>query len=177
MKEYFRKKIVALKRNTKIIPLIVMAIGFLYYSLNLTNMSNTTAKIQGMGMGLSQFCIMLFSLLSFVCMLNAFPHRKPVKVPMLVLLFVMFGIIIYADLHYLGCIDRSVNSATNSITINAGTMYILRAQTMLRNHMIIEVVCAALVALMPVYTKLIRRINTSVAIEDNGSMAGLELHE
>ena len=177
MKEFFRKKIVALKRNTKIIPLLVMAFGFLYFSLNLTNMSNTTSKIQASGMGLSQFCIMLFSLLSFVCMLNAFPHRKPVKVPMLVLLYVMFAIIIYADYHYLGCINRSLNSATNSITITDSTMYILRAKSMLTVHMIIEAVCAALVALLPVYTKLIRSINTAVTIEDNGNMDQIELHE
>ena len=76
IKEAVRKLIVSLKRNPSVIPLVVLFVTFLYYSLNLTNMSDTTAKIQGMGMGLSQFCIMLFSLLSLVCMLNAFPRRQ-----------------------------------------------------------------------------------------------------
>ena len=76
VKEFFRKQIVTLKRNPQNIPMAMLLISFVYYSLNLTNMSNTTAKIQGVGMGLCQFCIMLFSLLSIVCMLNAFPKRK-----------------------------------------------------------------------------------------------------
>lgn len=110
MNEFLRKKVVALKRNTKVIPLLSLLIGFLWYSLNLTTMSNTTAKIQYGGMGLSQFCIMLFSILSLVCMLNAFPHRKKANVPMVVLLFVLLGIILYADSHYLQCVERALKA-------------------------------------------------------------------
>ena len=94
VKEFFRKQIVTLKRNPQNIPMAMLLISFIYYSLNLTNMSNTTAKIQGVGMGLCQFCIMLFSLLSIVCMLNAFPSRKKPVYPMVALMFVMFGIMI-----------------------------------------------------------------------------------
>lgn len=177
MKEFLRKRVVALKRNTKIIPLLALVFSFLWYSLNLTNMSNTTAKIQLAGMGLSQFCIMLFSILSLVCMLNAFPHRKKPNVPMVVLLYVMIAVIIYADYHYMGCISRALNSETNKITVTAATAYITRAQNMLRVHMVMELVSAALVALLPVYTKLIRKINTSVTVEDNGSMAQIEINE
>ena len=100
VKEFFRKQIVTLKRNPQNIPMAMLLISFVYYSLNLTNMSNTTAKIQGVGMGLCQFCIMLFSLLSIVCMLNAFPSRKKPVYPMVALMFVMFGIMIYADIHF-----------------------------------------------------------------------------
>ena len=80
VKEFFRKKIVTLKRKPQMIPLVVLAIGFLVYSLNLTHVSDTTAKIQLAGMGLSGFCTMLFSMLSFVCFLNAYPHRKKTNI-------------------------------------------------------------------------------------------------
>ena len=60
MKESCRKTIVSLKRKPQMIPMLVLAVAFLYYSLNLTNISNTTAKIQLSGMGLSGFCTMLF---------------------------------------------------------------------------------------------------------------------
>ena len=63
-KEWLRKKIVGIKRNPQRIGLVAFAITFLYYSLNLTCISNTTAKIQGSGMGLSGFVTMLFSMRS-----------------------------------------------------------------------------------------------------------------
>ena len=79
LKEWFRKKVVAIKRNPQRIGLIAFVITFLYYALNLTYISNTTAKIQGPGMGLFGFVTMLFSILSLVTYLNAFPHRKKVN--------------------------------------------------------------------------------------------------
>ena len=62
IKEFVRKRLVSLKRKPQTIALIVLAIGFLYYSLNLTQISNTTAKIQGPNMGLCGFVTMLFSM-------------------------------------------------------------------------------------------------------------------
>ena len=46
MKEFIRKTIVSLKRKPQTIPLLVLALAFLVYSLNLTHISDTTAKIQ-----------------------------------------------------------------------------------------------------------------------------------
>ena len=60
IKEFFRKLIVSLKRRPQIIPMIMLGISFVYYSLNLMNVSDTTAKIQGPGMGLCGFVTMLF---------------------------------------------------------------------------------------------------------------------
>ena len=79
--EFLRKKLVSLKRKPQMIALLVLAAAFVYYSLNLTMISNTTAKIQGAGMGLAGFATMLFSMLSLVCFLNAFPHRKKTNIP------------------------------------------------------------------------------------------------
>lgn len=44
-KEWLRKKVVALKRSPQTIGLIAYIIAFLYYALNLTSFSDTTAKI------------------------------------------------------------------------------------------------------------------------------------
>lgn len=173
-KESFRKFLVALKRNPQSIPLVMLFVSFLVYSLNLTDMSDTTAKIQGAGMGLSQFCIMLFSLLSLVCMLNAFPRRKKANIPMVVLMFLMFAIIIYCDVHYMNAIYAALNRAESPIQL---TTYIAYAYNMLNDHIVMMVVTAALVVLLPVYSKLLKKINTSVAVEDNGSMAEIEINE
>lgn len=177
IKEAVRKFIVSLKRNPSMIPLVMLLVAFLVYSFNLTSMSDSTAKIQGVGMGLSQFCIMLFSLLSMVCMLNAFPRRKKPNIPMVVIMFVMFAIIIYCDLHYNNAIMAALTRAESPIVLNETTIYIAEAYNMLNTHVILIGVSAALVVLLPVYSKLLRKINTSVDVEDNGEMGEIEINE
>lgn len=177
IKEFFRKIIVSLKRNPSMIPLLMLFATFIYYSFNLTLMSNTTAKIQGAGMGLSQFCIMLLSLLSLVCLLNSFPRRQKPNIPMIVLMFVMLAVIVYCDIHYTNAIMAALYRAESPIVINETTIYIAQAYNMLNTHMILVGVSAALVALLPVYSKLLRKINTSVEVEDNGSMGEIELND
>lgn len=177
MKEFFRKKIVSLKRNPSIIPLLVLLVSFILYSFNLTVVSNTTAKIQGAGMGLAQFCIMLFSLLSMLCMLNAFPRRKKPSIPMIVIMFVMFAIIIFCDIHYRSGIMAAITRAESPIKLEKATEYIAKAYNMLQTHMILVGVSAVLVILLPFYSKLLRKINTSVAVEDNGAMGNIEIND
>ena len=177
IKEAVRKFIVSLKRNPSVIPLVMLLVAFLVYSFNLTSMSDSTAKIQGTGMGLCQFCIMLFSLLSMVCMLNAFPRRKKPNIPMIVIMFVMFAIIIFCDLHYNNAIMAALTRAESPIVLNETTIYIAEAYNMLNTHVILIGVSAALVVLLPVYSKLLRKINTSVDVEDNGEMGEIEINE
>ena len=177
IKEAIRKGIVNLKRTPQTIPMVMLLISFVVYSFNLTNMSNTTAKIQGVGMGLCQFCIMLFSLLSFVCMLNAFPTRKKPVIPMVVLMFVMFGVIVYCDIHYCNAIMAALTRAESPIILDVNTLYIANAYNMLQTFMILMGVTAVLVLTLPLYSKLIRKINTSVDVEDNGDMAQIEISE
>lgn len=175
IKESLRKMIVTLKRKPHIIPGIAIAIAFLLYSLNLTDVSDTTAKIQGAGMGLCGFCTMLFSILSFVCFLNAFPARKKVNIPMLILMFLMLGVIVYCDIHYMGKVLAAVTRADNPIPLNANTAYINQAYNMLNAHIICIAVSAGLIILMPLYKWLLKKINTSVEVEDNASMAEIDI--
>ena len=175
VKEFFRKLVVSLKRKPQTIALIALVIAFLYYSLNLTQISNTTAKIQAPGMGLAGFATMLLSMLSLVCFLNSFPHRKKDNIPMLVLMFVMFAIIYYCDIYYVGCIANAIHRADNPIQITATTVYIAKAHNMLYNHMTIFGVAIALIVLLPVYSKLLKKINTSIEVEDNGGMGEIDI--
>ena len=175
LKESFRKLLVSLKRRPHMIALLVFALAFLVYSLNLMNISDTTAKIQGKGMGLCGFATMLFSLLSLLCFLNAFPHRKKVNVPMLVLAFLMIGVLLFCDQYYLNAITNALTRAENPIEIGATTQYIAKARDMLGRHRIILIVGTALTVLLPVYSKLLRKINTSVSVEDNGKLDAIDI--
>ena len=120
MKEFFRKRLVSLKRKPHMIPLAVLGIAFVYYSLNLTQVSNTTALINGQHMGLTEFATMLFSVLSLVCFMNAFPHRKKVNIPMLALMFLMVGGMIFCDIYYGGRITVAVTREVNRISASPG---------------------------------------------------------
>ncbi len=172
MPEFLRKIIVSLKRRPQTIPLLVFVIAFLIYSLHLTHVSHTTARIQGPGMGLYGFITMLFSMLSFVCFSNSFPRRKKPNAPMLILMFVMIICIIFCDVQYRGLIFTALNRAENPI---AAEDYILSAYRMLMSHIITLCIGCALVALLPVYSRLLRSIKTSVEVEDNGKLDVIDI--
>ena len=175
MPEFLRRFFVALKRQPSIIALLVLVIAFFQYSLNLTHISDTTAKIQGPGMGLCGFATMLFSMLSLVCFLNAFPKRKKPVVPMVILMFLMFALIIFCDVHYRNLIWEATQRELNPIKIDVSTMYIKQAFDLLWTHIIIEGIGAALVVLLPLYTKLLRKINTSITVEGNGELDVIDI--
>ena len=175
LKEACRKFIVSLKRRPSMIPLAVVVVAFLVYSLNLMHVSDTTSLIQGANMGLAGFATMLFSMLSFLVFMNTFPYRKKTNIPMLVILYVMLAIIIAADVYYLSGIDAALTREVNPISITMQTAYIAYAQYYLQIHIIILAVAAVLIALLPVYTKLLRKIKTSIEVEDNGEMGAIDL--
>lgn len=174
--ERLRKFVVSLKRKPQTIAMVALVISFLVYSLNLTSISNTTAKIQGTGMGFTGFCTMLFSMLSFVCFLNAFPYRKKVNVPMLVLMFAMFAIVVYCDWYYLGAITRAITRAESPIS-PVDFPYVSKAQSTLHAHMILVGVTTLLIVTMPLYKKALRKIKTSVEVEDNGKLDAIDISE
>ena len=174
-KERWRKFLVSLKRRPQMIPLAVLVAAFLFYSLNLMYISDTTARIQGPGMGLAGFATMLFSMLSFVCFLNAFPYRKKPNMPMVVLMFVLLAIVIFADAYYISAIWSAISRPDNPIRVTVETSYIAFAEYYLRIHIGILAVGIVLTALLPVYSKWLRKIKTSIDVVDNGSMEAIDI--
>lgn len=173
--EVWRKFLVSLKRRPQMIPLTVLVCGFLFYSLNLMYISDTTARIQGPGMGLAGFATMLFSMLSFMCFINAFPYRKKPVVPMMILMYVLLAIVIFADVYYIQAIWAAITRPDNPIRVTAETSYIAYAEWYLRIHIGILAVGIVLTALLPVYSKWLRKIKTSIDVGDNGSMEAIDI--
>ncbi|MCR5297621.1 MAG: hypothetical protein K6E17_09450 [Clostridiales bacterium] len=172
MPEIIRKFFVALKRKPQTIALVSVAAAFIWYSFNLTVISFTTTRLQGNNMGLTAFAIMLLSTLAIVCCMNAFPYRKKVNKPMLALLFLMLGIILFCDFHYMNCIANKIAGGT----INTENLpEVLQANRIMVVHVILVCVSVALVALLPVYRKLIRKIRTSVEVEGNAEMEAIDI--
>lgn len=175
VKESVRKFIVNLKHRPQNIPLVMLVITFLYFALNLTHISDTTAKINGANMGLCGFAVMLLSILSLVCFGNSFPRRKPVNKPMYILMFLMFGVILWADYTYMNTAAAAVlqSQAIGKTIVTEKTIYIANViNTILPTHMLLLGISIALILLLPVYSRLIRKINTSIEVE-----AGQEIEE
>jgi len=172
--EFLRKQIVKLKRNPSIIPLLMLTVSFLVYSLNLTHVSDTTAKIQLKGMGLCEFAMMLMNILAFVCVLNSYPRRKKPNIPMIVLFVIMMGIIVFCSIHYCNQIVVAVKRAESPLKL---TDYMKKAYSMLGVYRILIIITAVLEVTLPIYSKWIKKINTSVEVEGNENMHEIEIEE
>ena len=166
-KESWRKFIVSLKKRPHNIPLCMMVIAFIVYSFNLTKISNTTAVVNQTYMGLCEFVIMLFSVLAFVCFLNAYPKRQKPIVPMVILLYVLEIIILIADVVYIS----KINAGLQTIQINASRQFIPQAKSMLTVHIVSVVISIILITLIPVIGKALNKIDTSVALAGNDDVA------
>lgn len=175
MREFFRKRMVSLKRKPQTIPLVVLCFAFIYYSFNLSSISNTTALINGPHMGLSEFCTMLFSALGLVCFLNSFPNRKKANIPMLILTFVMLGALIYCDYYYGNRVMIALTREESPIVPTGKNAFVATAQSVINVHMGVLIAGGALLALLPIYSRLLRKVNTSIEVAGNSNMAAIDI--
>ena len=175
LKERVRKFFVAAKKNPQAIPLLALCAAFIQYSLNLTYISNSTAKIQGSNMGLSAFVAMLFMLLSFVCMLNAYPKRKRPKFAMVGLMIILYAGVIVAHVNYLNCIDHALTREISPIVITEETAYITKAISTVKTNIILVAVTVVCAILEPLFAKLLKKINTSIDVEENGDIGNIDI--
>lgn len=177
LKESVRKFLVTLKRNPQYIPLVMLLAAFIVLSFNLTNISNTTATMNKSGMGLCAFISMLFSILSMVCMLNAFPKRSKPNWPIIIVMLVLFAVMIAVDVIYCIKIYNGVYVDADAIKITSKNYFIVDAQTAVIVHIIFLALTTVCVLLEPWFAKLLKKINTSVEVDDNGEIGVIDISE
>lgn len=177
LKERVRKFFVTLKRNPQYIPLSMLFISFVVLSFNLTKISNTTANMNKLGMGLCAFISMLFSILSMVCMLNAFPKRKKPNIPIIALMIVLFAVIIAVDAIYCVKLLRGITTDADAIKLTAKNLFIVEAYNALIVHIVLVAITAVLVLLEPLIAKLLKKINTSIDVADNGEIEVIDISD
>lgn len=177
VREFFRKLMVSLKRRPHNIALCMMLISFIVYSFSLTKISDTTSLIQGSGMGLCEFATMLLSLLAMVTFLNAFPKRQKPKIIFLVMLFVMLALIIACDAIYYLRVVQAMTRAENPISPEGKNSYILDAKVICIAHIILLGITILLIATIPLYGKLLKKIKTSIEVEYTEADEAVELAE
>lgn len=174
MKEFFRKSMVSLKRKPQNIPFFTLIAAFVYYSFNLTKISDTTAKIQGANMGLCGFITMLFSMLVLVCFLNAFPRRQKPNVIMLTLVYLMLALICGCDFMYRSRILIAMGREGFDSVLEQSP-YIYKALTVMNVHIVLIIVVAVVLALLPVYSKWLKKINTNIDLDYSKDMGAIDI--
>ncbi len=174
-KEFVRKFFVSLKRSPSTIPLVATFVAFLVFSLNLASISNATIRINTNNMGQCEFVGMLLSILTMVVLLRCFPKRQKPNYIMVGLYFLMCAAQIFVDSVYVSRIASALADPDSPFDVAGQDAFILKAQSVMYAHIIILVVCVALVALLPVYSKLIKKINTSIDVEGNEDMVAIDL--
>ena len=173
MAEFVRKFFVALKRKPQNIPIFAATVCFIWYSVNLSEVTNTIYLTPGNNIGLTGFAVMLLSTLAIVCCMNAFPYRKPVHKPMLVLLFIMLAIILFCDIRFILHITEKLDANYYSDADKMNTA--IRTKGIMITHTVMIGISALLVATLPVYSKWIRKIRTSVEVAENAEMEAIDI--
>ncbi len=179
-KEFVRKFFVSLKRNPHNIAMFMMLVTYVFYSLNLTQISNTTAYINRANMGQCQFVSMLLGILSFVSFLRAFPRREKPKLVMIGLTVLMLAASTAAEFIYMTRINSALNDPKFTIrepdgSLNIAGKAIYAAQPVVSVHIILLLICIGLIVALPVYGKLIKKINTSIDVAGNENMAAIDM--
>lgn len=170
LKESLRKLIVSLKRRPHNIAFVMLLISFVQYSFNLTAISNTTAQLMRPNMGLCSFVTMLFSTLAIVCFLNSFPKRQKPRWFMVALYVIMVGVVIFCDLSY----NDAITQALASGHFDEYAFIPVAKNTVVTNIVLLGVTLL-LTATIPVYGKLLKKINTSIDLEYTNTTTQVEL--
>ena len=168
-KEWFRKQIVNLKRNPQRIPFVCIIIVSIIWLFWLFTFSQTASRFSEINFaGLSIFINTMLSILIIFLFLYAFPKRKKVNIVMLVLVFVFMAAMIGMDVLYYTqvykfiYIDKGVNEAGL-----ATAPFALTSMTYAIVHIVLQGVSILVLALFPIYKKLLLKINTAKVVEGN----------
>ena len=167
LKEWCRKRVVALKVKPQTIPLVIMVITTVYFMLVLFSISKAVylaaTDSHTAATGICTFITTLLSLLYLVSFLNAFPKRKKPNIFFIVVVGVMIAGQLACDLVSYLQIDACIKGITNEgsdmdVACRAALPYII-------GHIVLLGISSVVFALLPVYAKLIRKIDTSVKLE------------
>lgn len=167
VKEWFRKKTVALKRKPQNIALFFLAITSIYFLLALYVISQAINRVfsdsHTYATGICIFIVTLLSILVLVSFLNAFPKRKKQNIFFTVLVFVMIAGMIACDAVYFVQMNNCLAATPDHTSLIYKT--VSGAQPYVIAHIALLALSAAIFALLPVYKKLINKIDTKVVLE------------
>ena len=180
VKEFFRKKLVWLKRNPQSIALLFFLIPSLIYILGLSTVSlaivgSTGMKIDGFlaveWSGHAIFVNSLLSVLILALFLYCFPKHKKPNIVFIVLVFVFAVVMILMDVLFYVKLSSFDNGASRGIAS------VEKALTFSIVHIVFQGISMVMFALLPVYKKLLLKINTRKEIASNDIKEAIDIED
>lgn len=163
-KEWGRKQIVNLKRAPQRIPLLMLVITTALWLIWLFTFSEAVYYTSAVNWtGLMVFCNTLLSILILALFLSAFPKRKKANKVFVAMLFVFMALIICCDVVYY--ILESKYLAEQAQSFVDTYKFLNSSLNLAIVHVVLVAICAVLLATLPLYSKLINKINTKKEIE------------
>lgn len=174
-KEWWRKKMVSLKRKPQVISLLFFVIPSLIYILGLgtlseailSNKSTSFSSVEWVGHAI--FVNTLFSILILVLFLNTFPKRKKPNLIFAALTVVFAVIMILMDVLFYVKLSGAMGNTSVPTAESALSLTMV--------HLIFQAISIVVFATLPLYKKLIMKINTKKEIESNEMSEGIDLSE
>ncbi|MBO4622691.1 MAG: hypothetical protein J5691_02265 [Bacilli bacterium] len=164
IKEWFRKRLVTIKRHPNYIALVFMIVAMFYFSLKLETTSNACSTLNQPWMGISLFATMLCSILSVVSFLTAFPRRQKPKYFSIGVALFMLALSIFCDFVIRYLIDYAIN--VKGVPITDDKLFVYDAYKVCLVHIIMLGASIFMIATLPLYKKLLQKINTSIELDD-----------
>lgn len=193
IKEWFRKEMVALKRKPQYIALLVVLIASVYNLLCLATYSHAIVTYGSAidWLGLLVFVNTLFSILVFVAFLNSFPKLKPygkktvvtlkanttkinINLVMYAVTFVFLIVMLVCEVMYIHLLNNWLETqtwyaATDLSALSTSELeqrdLFLSSRSDSYVHIVLLAISIAITALIPLYSQLICRINTSKELD------------
>ncbi len=171
LKERWRKFLVNTKRKPQRLAFFPLIISTILWMFGIVYCGQATIYDNIGGMGLCIFVNTMLSILTLLLFMNTFPKRaKHMNYIMLALTFVFMAVMLTCDLvwyikSYPVHLEAYENAASESAleAIEPG----MKAFPIVLTHLVFVALSAILLATLPLYKKLILKINTSKVVEEN----------
>ena len=168
VKEWFRKKIVNLKRAPQNITFLFLVVTSFLYLIWLFTFSKAIYITQAATWtGIAVFVNTLLSILILALFLNAFPKRKKASKVFVALLFVFMVAIVLFDVLFYVQESNYIYAQENFEGYIEAYPYLVTSLNLTIAHIVLIGICALLLATLPLYKKLIMKINTRKVVESN----------
>lgn len=168
-KEWGRKQIVNLKRRPSNIAFFFLIVTSLIYVFSLGTLSQSVYdRTSGNWIGIATFVCTLFSVLSLVLYMNAFPKRKKMKIIPIVLCGLSMALMAFMDImFYVEFKDLTSDAVLNWESYWDTTFNVLIT------HVVFLGITGILMATMPLYKAALMKINTRKEVESTvNTMSG-----
>ena len=163
MKDFFRKHLVNLKRRPQTIPLILLVVSCVIYTFHLTVHSNAAMYVSSQIIALYVFIITLASMLVIFSFMNAYARGTKHFKLMMGVVFLLLAVQIILDIVYLNIMFHETMVRDNPVPI---TQDIADSMNWTMIHLAVLALALLSIVLLPVYRRLLQKIDTSIEDEE-----------